>query len=164
MTADQIGATIDGRAAFHAALRRVLAEAADKGWRELSFCDPDFSDWPLDDESVLAGLSTWLRPHCRLTLLASHYDELARRHPRWTAWRRVWSHAVACRQIADEVPAGDVVTLLLVPGQCVIRLLDRVRYRGVVSVAQTDIARARLEFDALLQHSTDAFGPTTLGL
>lgn len=155
---------IDGRTAFADAVRRVLVEAAERGWPELRFGDADFADWPLDDAAVLEALATWSRPHRRLIVLASHYDEVPRRHPRWTAWQRVWSHVVSCRQAAPEVRAGDIPVLLLAPGECVLRLLDRTRQRGVVATARTDVARARLEFDALLQHSTEAFAPTTLGI
>jgi hypothetical protein len=156
--------TIDGRAAFHDAVRRVLAEAARNGWRELYFCDRDFAGWPLDDAGVLANLSAWLRPHRRLALLASHYDELARRHPRWVAWRRARSHAVACRQADAEIPAADIPTLLFAPDKCVVHLFDPMRCRGVISTAGIDVASARSAFDAISQRSTDAFGPTTLGL
>ncbi len=162
--APSLDAPIDGPVGFRAAVRRVLAEAAARGWRELRWCDADFAEWPLDDAAVLADLAAWLRPPRRLVLLASNYDQVARRHPRWTAWRRVWSHAVSCRQTADEVPAADVPTLLVASDACVLRLSDRLRCRGVVSTLPTDVAGARIEFDALLQHSGEAFGPTTLGI
>lgn len=164
MSAAPLDARIDGRVAFRDAVRGVLAEAAARGWRELRFCDADFAGWPLDDAAVLAALGAWLGPRRRLVVLAARYDEVARRHPRWTAWRGVWSHVVACRQVADGVPAADVPTLLLAPGECALRLLDGVRHRGVVTTLRTEVAAACVESDALLQHSFEAFGPTTLGI
>lgn len=153
-----------GRSAFHDALRRLLAEAARRGTRELLGSDGDFADWPLDDAGVLAALAAWVRPQRRLVLLASHYDEVPRRFPRWVAWRRVWAHAVACRQADAEIPADDVPVLLIAPGIGAVRLLDRVRHRGVASTAAVDVVRARSDFDAVSQRSSEAFGATTLGL
>lgn len=164
MSAPPLDARIDGRASFRDAVRGVLVEAAARGWRELRFCDPDFAGWPLDDAVVLAALDAWLGPQRRLVVLAARYDEVARRHPRWTAWRGIRTHVVTCRQVADGVPAADVPTLLLAPGECALRLLDRVRHRGVVTTLGTETAAARIDFDALLQHSFEAFGPTTLGI
>ena len=107
------------------ALRGLLDEAARSGWNELHCMDADFAHWPLGEAEVLASLSAWVRPHRRLTLLACGYDKLARRHPRWVAWRRLWSHAVVCRQIEAEIAAADVPTLFIAPGGRMLRLLER---------------------------------------
>ncbi len=153
-----------GRIAFQQRVRGLLAEAARSGWNELHCMDADFAHWPLGEAEVLASLSAWVRPHRRLTLLACGYDELARRHPRWVAWRRLWSHAVVCRQIEAEIAAADVPTLFVAPGGRMLRLLEGVHWRGTTSSAATDIARASDAFDAISQRSAEAFGPTTLGL
>jgi len=158
------GAAFAGRTAFHDALCRLFAEAARQGARELLCSDTDFADWPLDDGRLLASLSAWARPQRRLLLLAARYDEVARRHPRWLAWRRTWTHCVSCRQVDDDFAAAGVPTLLIVPGSGTVRLLDRIRQRGVVSRAAGDVAHARNEFDAISQRSGETFGATTLGL
>lgn len=163
MTAEPIAMPFAGRTAFHDAVRRLLADAARLGWRELCWCDPDFADWPLDDAAVLASLSAWLRPYRRLTVVAAGYDDIVRRHPRWVAWRRLWSHSVVCRQADDDI-AADLPTLLVAPGAAALRLLDRARHRGTVSTAGPDVAQTKIEFVSFLRHSADAFGATTLGL
>lgn len=161
---DVVDGRFAGRIAFQDRLRSLLDEAARCGWSELFWIDADFADWPLGEPDVLASLTAWVRPHRRLTLLACGYDTLARRHPRWVAWHRVWSHAVVCRQIEPDIAASDVPTYFIVPAVRMLHLLDQVHWRGTVSAARTGIARAMGEFDAISQRSTEAFGPTTLGL
>lgn len=153
-----------GRGAFQAGLRQLFAEAERHGWNELHCMDADFMHWPLGDADVLASLSGWMRPHRRLTLLACGYDALARRHPRWVAWRRVWSHAVVCRQVEADIAASDVPTLFVAPHGRMLQLLEQLHWRGRISSARPDIARASDTFDAILQRSAEAFSPTTLGL
>lgn len=163
MTSDLLDAPFAGRPAFRDAVRRLLAEAAQSGWRELSWCDPDFADWPLDDAAVLASLSTWLRPHRRLTVVGAGYDDIVRRHPRWVAWRRLWSHGVVCRQADDDI-AADLPTLLVAPSGRALRLLDQASHRGFVTSAKPDVAQLQNDFVAVSRRSVDAFGATMLGL
>lgn len=154
---------IDGRQAFQDAVRESLAEAAAAGWRELWLCDPDFANWPLGERSVIDSLTRWAGGHRRLTLLALHYDELARRHARWAQWRRQWGHVAHCRAL-DETQANDVPVMLFAPGALTLRLFDPVRYLGTLSRDAADGASAREQIDAISQRSTEAFPSTTVGL
>ena len=63
-----------------------------------------------------------------------------------------------------ELEAQQVPTLLLVPGQVCVRLLDPVHFRGTVSNRAADQHDVRERIDALLQRSVEAFPVTTLGL
>ena len=99
----------------------------------------------------------------RLVVFAHNFDEMPRRHPRFADWRRQWSHVVQCRT-DPELEAEQMPTLLLVPGVVGVRLLDPVRYRGMVSGRAADHVECREAIDALLQRSVEAFPATTLGL
>jgi hypothetical protein len=162
MTDDSIAA-IGSRTEFIEAVRQAFVAAEQGGAREILLADPDFADWPLNERGVIETLSRWVDSRRSLVLFASRFDELARRQLRFVEWRRQWAHVVQCRS-DPEVEAEQIATLLLVPGQSCVRLLDRVRCRGTVSRRPVDLTEARQAFDALLQRSVDAFPVTTLGL
>ena len=154
---------IDGRRAFEDAVRDAFAEAAAQGWRELYLCDPDFAHWPLGESAVVDSLTQWMGGNRRLTLIALHYDELPRRHPRWVRWRALWAHAVDCRA-ATEIAIDDMPALLLAPGALTVQLDDPLRFRGRITRDPADAVLAREMIDAILQHSVEALPVTTLGL
>ena len=154
---------ISSRGAFQTALRDAFSEVARVGCRDIVLCDPDFGDWPLGETEVIDALDRWVQPHRRLTLLAHDFGVLARRHARWVAWRRLWSHVVLCRS-NPELEAAEVPTLLVAPGVSIVRLNDAVHWRGSMSCRPVDMASARREIDAVLQRSVEAFPLTTLGI
>lgn len=154
---------ISSRGEFHDALRSAFAEAAAVGCREMWFCDVDFTDWPLNEVAVIASLTQWAMAHRKLTVLAQTFDEIPRRHARWVAWRRTWSHIVECRS-NNELEAGQMPTMLLAPGLLTIRLVDPVRYRGSVSRNAADAVQGHELIDAVMQRSEEAFPVTSLGL
>ena len=154
---------IASRADFHGAVRAGLAMAAEQGASEIFLVDPDFDDWPLNDLGVNESLGRWALSQRKVVVFAHDFGEMARRAPRFATWRRQWSHIVQCRS-DPELEAGQVPTLLFVPGMISVRLLDPVRYRGIVSARAADHVECRETIDALLQRSVEAFPPTTLGL
>ena len=154
---------IGTREQFHQAIRSALAEAAAQGCHEIVMCDNDFSDWPLNDPALIESLVQWAGPQRKLTVLARNFDDVARRHARWVAWRRTWSHLVECRA-NNELEAGQMPLLLLVPGLLTLRLVDPERYRGSVSRRAGDAVLMKELFDAVLQRSEPAFPVTNLGL
>lgn len=154
---------IAGRRAFEDAVRAALAEAAAAGWHELFLCDADFVNWPLGELAVVDSLTQWIGANRRLTLVALHYDEFARRHPRWVRWRDLWAHAVSCRA-ATETPADDMPVLLLAPGALALQLDDPLRFLGRVSRDPAVGVLARERIDVILQRSVEALPVTTLGL
>ena len=154
---------IASRGEFHAALQQAFEAAATLGCRELCLCDPDFADWPLGERKVVEQLGRWAGSQRRLTLLASTFDELVRRHPRWVEWRRQWAHVVHCRSNA-VLEAGRMPTLLIAPGLCSVRLSDAAHHRGRWSREAADEVHCRELYDAVLQHSQETFPVTTTGL
>ncbi len=154
---------IRSRSEFHAAVRTAFAEAAAQGCREIWLSDIDYADWPLDEPALIDSLTGWAKPYRKLTVLAQHFDEFGRRHARWVAWRRHWSHVVECRANV-ELEVGKIPTLLLAPGLVTVRLVDPLRYRGSVSRAASDAIHGRELIDAVLQRSEEAFPVTSLGL
>ncbi len=156
-------ALITTRGEFHDAVRNAFAEAAATGCREILLCNDDFADWPLNEPGLNEHLVQWASPHRKLTIVARDFEEIARLHPRWVAWRRTWAHVVECRA-NNELEAGQMPTLLLMPGLLTLRLLDVVHYRGSISRHVGDAVRAREQFDGVYQRSEDAFPATRLGL
>jgi hypothetical protein len=154
---------ITTRLEFHDALREAFAAVADIGCREVFLCDSDFADWPLDDPAVLDALGQWAMSHRKLTLIARDFDEVARRHPRFTAWRRHWTHVVEGR-LLDDADALDPPVVLVAPGVISVRLVDRLRSRGSLSREAADGVRNRELIDAVLQRSSEGFPATILGL
>jgi hypothetical protein len=155
-------ALIDGRSEFIAAVRHALAQAVHDRVREICLVDPDFDVWPLDDAAVLAGLNAWVRlPKRRMLVIASRFDALPRLFPRFTEWRKTYSHAVECR--ATDVEASQVPTLLLA-GASSLQLADRWRWRGHQLADDREISDWREVVDALVQRSEPDFGASTLGL
>src|SRR5215208_2685474 len=104
---------ITSRSEFHAALRGAFSLAASAGARELWLCDEDFADWPLGERAVVDELTQWAQSRRRLTVLAHNFDEVVRRHGRWTEWRRQWAHVVECRT-NGEIEAAQMPTICLV--------------------------------------------------
>jgi hypothetical protein len=148
---------------FHDALREAFAEIAQQGCREIWLCDADFANWPLDEPGVIELLTRWALPHRKLTLIARDFDEFARRHPRWTEWRRTWSHVVDCR-VLDEADAAQPPVILLAPGVITLRLVDPIHPRGSLSREPGDMLRNRELVDAVSQRSSEGFPATILGL
>lgn len=162
MTEDRI-VQIASRADFHHAVRAALAQAEAARSREILMSDPTFADWPLNDPDIVESLSRWVDSRATLTLMAHSFDEIARRQFRFVAWRQQWSHVVRRRSDAD-LGAEQIPSVLLVPGTVVLRLVDRVHYRGTLSSRAVDLNESREAIDALLQRSEEAFPVTTLGL
>jgi peptidyl-tRNA hydrolase len=154
---------IASHAEFAGVVRQSFVDAEQAGAREILLADPDFAEWPLNEREVIETLSRWIDSGRALTVLAHSFDELARRQLRFVEWRRQWAHVVFCRH-DPELEAGQIPTLLLVPGVTCLRLLDRVRHRGTVSNRPVELTECRQSIDALLQRSVEGFPVTTLGL
>jgi len=163
MATTEPGSLITSRAEFHAALRRAFELLAQQGAREVWLCDEDFADWPLGERAIVELLSQWAASNRKLTLIARHFDEVARRHPRWVAWRRDWSHIVSCRT-QTELASGEFPTALLGLGTVSVRLSDAVHHRGRLSHERAEEVRCKEQIDAVLQRSEEAFPATTTGL
>ncbi|MDE2368677.1 MAG: hypothetical protein KGN16_06855 [Burkholderiales bacterium] len=155
---------IDGPASFVPALRWGFSTAVAQRARRIVCVDADFAAWPLDEVELLGSLTAWLRlPMRRLVMLARDYGGVPRRQPRYTAWRRDWSHAVDCRQVPEDMSA-ELPSLLVSDGAVCVRLFDPLGGRGV---AHDDARIARVamaEIDAVLQRSEAAFAADNLGL
>jgi hypothetical protein len=152
------------RADFDAAVRGLLRHAIGQRSRRLTWLDPDFTAWPLGDPALLHDLTAWLKlPQRRLVLVACHFDEVPRQHPRFVAWRRDWSHAV---EAWAPVPGADVrmPTLAIDDDRLCLQLFDRVQWRGRLALDEQAVRRWRDEIDALLQRAEPAFPAHQIGL
>lgn len=161
--ASEFHGLITSLAEFQEALHRAFAEAAAVGCRELWLCDTNFAGWPLGERVVVEHLIQWAGSQRRLTVLATTFDEVVRRHARWVEWRRQWSHVVHCRTRSD-LETGRMPSLLLAPGLISVRLYGGVPSRGRWSRDASDEASCRELIDAVLQRSEDAYPVTVTGL
>lgn len=153
-----------GRQAFRQAMVDAIAGAAVEGRREITWVDSDFTDWPLDDALVLDALSRWARqPLRRLLLVAHSFQDVPRKHPRFTAWRRTFAHRVECRS-APELPVSDIPTLMLAGDLYSLQLLDKRHWRTRWLDDETDYKTWQGVVDAILLRSEVDFGANTLGL
>jgi hypothetical protein len=148
---------------FHAALRSAFAEAAAAGAREILLCDASYADWPLAERGVIDDLTRWADSRRQLVVYARTFDEVVRRHGRWTEWRRQWSHVVQCRSNVELEPT-DFPTICLASGVTSVRLADPTRFRGLASHEAADALACREAIDAVSQRSVEAYPATTLGL
>jgi hypothetical protein len=154
---------ITSRSEFREAVRSAIGQAADTGATEIWLCDPSFADWPLGETEVIDHFNRWAAARRRLVLLAASFDEVARRHGRWSAWRRPWAHIVECRTNSELEPA-QFPSICLVPGVISVQRFDPVSDRGLASHEPADAIACREAIDAVSQRSAEAFPVTTLGL
>lgn len=158
--------TIDSRRRFAEAIGWAFTRAMREGGRSrrILCVDRDFADWPLDGPELLDGLTAWLRAGQRqLILLAASYEELPRRHSRFVAWRRNFTHAVF-PYVAPEDVAAALPTLLLDDDGTCVRLIDAVHWRGRAYADEREARPWREQIDALVQRSEPGFPAQTLGL
>lgn len=155
---------IDSRAGFTAALRWAFERSMARQARRIVCTDPSFNDWPLDDAALLARLTAWLRmPQRKLVLLAPQFDDLARRHARFIAWRVDWVHAVEAWSPPEE-DRVEMPTLLVDDDSTSLELIDAVHWKGRVDLDSRNARLLRERVDALLQRSEPALPVNRLGL
>jgi hypothetical protein len=152
----------DGREAFDAILRGALSSAAQQGWKEIVFSDPDFADWPLGERASIEALQAWSASGRRLVLLAQRFDVLERSHARFVPWRRMWDHIVECRA-TGKAPGADVPSAIWTPTWFVHRI-DPERSRGVSGADAASRRALREAIDECWRLARLAFPASTLGL
>lgn len=156
------GNRFSGRSEFTGLVRQALAAAAAQGWHEMIWCDPDFSDWPLGERSVVQALNDWAKSGRKLTMLAENYDAIPRQHGRFTTWRQTWSHVIECHK-SGAASSGRLPSVFWSPGWAMERL-DSQRCTGVASA---DLARCMALKERLNEHlaaSSSGFPASVLGL
>ena len=155
---------IDARSSWLQALRWGFGAAIGAGARRIICVDPDFAHWPLNDATLHGALGAWLRlPQRRLVLLAAHFDELRRQHPRFVVWRRDWVHAVSAFAAPEEL-AGSLPSRLVCDAQVSVQLFDAVHWRGRADRDPRSAHLLQVETEASLQHASPAMAVNVLGL
>lgn len=152
------------QAEFETALRWSVGHALAVRSRVLTWTDPDFAQWPLDEAWLLDGLTAWLRlPQRRLVLLARHYAVFEREHARFVAWRRTWSHLVDAWSPCEGTEARLPMLVIDDRNLC-LQVFDTVSWRGRLSLDERSAREWHDEIDALLQRCEAAFPAYRLGL
>lgn len=155
---------IESRADFVAAVHDTAGLALARATRRMVWVDADFAAWPLDEPALLQTLTDWVRlPQRQLVLLGANYDDMRRRRGRFTAWYRLWSHAVATFSPSQD-DVAELPCVLLAEGAGLVHLLDPVHWRGWAASDAVQQRQWRDRIDAFLQRSAPAFPVTTLGL
>lgn len=161
---EELSGRFDGWQSFQDRLTAGMALAVAEP-TDLFLCDVDFSHWPLGTPSVLDAFHQWVMNSTGMqcTLLAAHFDELPRLHPRWIAWRQPWSHRVKCWQIPADGAQGLLPTFVL-KDRLALRVVDTRSGAGIWTRDPVTIRAWESEIDVILQRSHEAMPPTTLGL
>ncbi|HYP84018.1 hypothetical protein [Variovorax sp.] len=151
-----------GPQAFAQCIRDATQAAAEAGWREMVWSDPDFADWPLGERSVADALQRWAASGRQLVLLARDYGVFERHHVRFVHWRRMWSHIVEAR-ICKGPGRPEVPSAIWTATWC-LRRLDVEHCHGASS--EDPLARRQLReaIDECVRQSRPGFPVTTLGL
>lgn len=156
----QIDGWRDAADRFRAAMAVMAATPCDV-W----LADTDFSHWPMGERSVMEAWHAWAvgGGRARLTLLGADFDGLPAHAPRWVQWRGTWSHRIGCLR-APPTLRDEVHPLLLVGNLIGLKIVDPRHGRGLWTRDATQLAGWRAELDVILQRSSEALPPTTLGL
>lgn len=151
-----------GREAFQQMVRDALACAASEGWPELILSDATFEDWPLHERAVVEFLQAWSKSGRHVTLLATRYDEVIRKHARFVAWRKTWGHIIECRVCRPATPL-DFPSAIWSRSWFMHRL-DPLRSVGISGVDRERAMQLREILDEKVKNSAAGFPVTTLGL
>lgn len=155
---------LSGRTDCLQGLRRALLQALEDGAAAVWCVDTDYSDWPLDDAEVIDALAKWARPTGRsLHMIGGQFDVTAHRHPRFSRWRRDWSHRFDAWSPVDAAQVPDL-PMLLVAGRAGLEVVDRVHWRGRRLAEPQQVKQALEHCEMLRQHCEPAWPATTLGL
>ena len=158
------GQGFEGSTEFAQALRVAMTHASERGTRRLCWCDEDFAAWPIGEVEWIDQLTRWARTSGReLVMIARDYAVIERRHPRFAAWRRDWSHVIQC-MVPDETRTTALPTLWIDTDDQALRVFDHEHLRGRSGFDRVDRQRAREDFDAILQRASPGFAAVTLGL
>lgn len=152
------------QADFEQALHWSLGHAQSTRSRRLTWLDPDFASWPLNDPGLLQALEDWLRlPQRKLVLLARDYAPLQRLYPRFVTWRRQWTHAIEAWSPSAGVEVR-LPTLALDDQRLCLQVFDTTHWRGRLSLDERAVRQWHDEIDAILQRCEAAFPAHPLGL
>jgi len=152
----------DGREDFGVIVRNALSAAAQQGWKEIVFSDPDFADWPLGERASIEALQAWSASGRRFVLLAQRFDVIERGHARFIPWRRMWDHIIECRATGKAVGA-EVPSAIWTPTWFAHRI-DPERSRGVCGADPRARRELREAIDECWRLARPAFPASTLGL
>lgn len=152
----------DGREGFGVIVRNALSAAAQQGWKEIVFSDPDFADWPLGERASIEALQAWSASGRRFVLLAQRFDVIERGHARFIPWRRMWDHIIECRATGKAV-GSEVPSAIWTPTWFAHRI-DPERSRGVCGADPRARRELREAIDECWRLGRPAFPASTLGL
>lgn len=154
---------VDSEQQFCAAVLAATAFALEQRCRELTFCAPDFASWPLSDASLLTSLSGFLRlPGRQIVLLSQDFDVVKRVHPRFVAWRQVWSHGVVARRPVDD--STVLPWMLLADRALALELTDPEHWLGTWRRQPLERQAAIEKVEGLMRRTEAAFPVNVLGL
>lgn len=153
---------LQGRQVFLDTVRQAFDAAAEQGWSHITLCDPDFTDWPLGERTVVDALNRWARRGRTLRMLARTYEPLRLRHPRFVQWRITWAHLVEAHACVGA--AGAELPSAIGSPVWTLERLDPLRNTLVASVDAERRVALRERVNECWLRSTPAFPASQLGL
>jgi hypothetical protein len=151
-----------GRVAFSQLIRDALHQAAQDGWKQMFWSDPNFEDWPLHELVVSESLYRWAATGRKLIMLSNNYNSILKYKSRLVQWRQKWGHIVDARLISS-VEDTQFPSVLWSPGW----MMQRQEWESCQGFATYDAAKrgqCLASLQALHQRSTPGFPATVLGL
>lgn len=123
---------------------------------------PDWDGWPWDHPDVLNGLQACMQAGATLRLLALDYRRMHTTHPRFVAWRALWSHRIEARGLGRHVQ--DACPSLCWSASGGWELLSRQRGVLVSGAVPKALVAWQERYSDLWDRASAAFPSTTLGL
>ncbi len=154
----------DSRSEFDA----QLAAAFDSAQREIWLADADFSRWPLNAPAIEEKLRQFLLASRanRLQVLVHNGDALAASAPRFVRLLGMFSHAIVCRQPAEQVAARfrEECCFAIVDRARSVRRFHRDSPRGVAEFHPNEVRPWVDQFSATWEDASPGLTATVLGL
>lgn len=129
----------------------------------LRWHEPLLADCPMDEPALLEALGHWLRPRGRqLVVVAQDFEGFARHYPRFTQWRRAWTHGIQALQPEQAAPVTSVP--LWLDAQRALEWLEPSLWRARMVSSPQRLQTMHAEYDVLMQQCVHAWPANTLGL
>ena len=154
---------IETKSSFQAAVLWGMEQAITNRAFEIIAMDPDFSDWPWEQDEALALLTTFVKmPTRRITFVCETDRAMLQAMPKFVAWRRTWSHT--CRMMAPVGQKELVPLTFLVDSAWGIQSISSDPFKAIVRSRPTELSIFRDAVASHLKGCQEAFSQAILGI
>jgi hypothetical protein len=154
---------IETKSSFRAGVLWGLEQAVKNRAFEIWAMDPDFADWPLEQDETLSLLTAFVKmPTRRITFVCETDRAMLLGMPKFVAWRRTWSHT--CRMMAPGGAKEAVPTVFLVDAAWGIQGVSDEPFKAIVRSRPTELSIFRDAVASHLKGCHEAFSQAILGV